>query len=117
MSRIGDYNLQLQEQANELGYETIQEALDDGCKVEPNEARLITPLEQKIDAEKDGRKKAHEAWLKEKREVLEGLQRLADFYGGIPNNHDSIEIPAIVNTAEVEATVKRAIEFIERGEI
>lgn len=33
MSRIGRLNLELQEQANELGYETTQEALQDGYDV------------------------------------------------------------------------------------
>lgn len=97
MSRIGDYNLQLQEQANELGYETVQEALDDGCKIEPVEVRLITPLEQKIESKKDELKKAHEAWLEEREEVLSDLKDLGKVVG--------------------EQAVKRIIDFIEKGEI
>lgn len=36
MSKIGALNLELQEQANELGYSTTQEALDNGLKVQYN---------------------------------------------------------------------------------
>ena len=97
MSKIGDYNLQLQEQANELGYETVQEALDDGCKIEPVEVRLITPLEQKMESEKDELKKAHEAWLEEREEVLSDLKDLGKVVG--------------------EQAVKHIIDFIEKGEI
>lgn len=36
MSKMGALNLELQEQANELGYSTTQEALDNGLKVQYN---------------------------------------------------------------------------------
>ena len=36
MSKIGALNLELQEQANELGYSTTQEALDNGLQVQYN---------------------------------------------------------------------------------
>ena len=36
MSKMGALNLELQEQANEMGYSTTQEALDNGLKVQYN---------------------------------------------------------------------------------
>lgn len=36
MSKMGALNLELQEQANELGYSTTQEALDNGLQVQYN---------------------------------------------------------------------------------
>lgn len=39
MSKLGNINLELQDQANELGFETVQEALDHGFKIQPT-ARL-----------------------------------------------------------------------------
>ena len=102
MSKIGAYNLQLQEQANELGYGTVQEALDDGCKIEPTEVRLISPLEQKIEAEKYELKKAHEDWLEERAKVIEELTEVGAFLSA----HN-----------EAPERVDHAIEFIKRGEV
>lgn len=36
MSKMGALNLELQEQANEMGYSTTQEALDNGLQVQYN---------------------------------------------------------------------------------
>lgn len=67
MSKIGSYNLMLQEQANELGFETTQQALDAGCVVEGDcdQPRLVEPLEL-----------AHRAWEKEKEEALNAIDHL-----------------------------------------
>ena len=67
MSKIGSYNLMLQEQANELGFETTHQALDAGCVIEGDcdQPRLVEPLEL-----------AHRAWEKEKKEVMGDLMNL-----------------------------------------
>lgn len=59
----------LQEQANELGFETIQQALDAGCVVEGDcdQPVLVEPLEL-----------AHRAWEKEKEEKLSILQSVKE---------------------------------------
>lgn len=72
MSKIGQYALELQEQANELGFSTIQEALDNGYEV------IEDVLTKKVDS-RDALaelEKAHEAWEKEKREILGDLNQL-----------------------------------------
>ena len=91
MSKIGSYNLMLQEQANELGFETTHQALDAGCVIEGDcdQPRLVEPLEL-----------AHRAWEKEKEKVLEDLNYLAKVYDNV--NPDMY-------------IIKRTIDFIEEA--
>lgn len=91
MSKIGAYNLELQEQANELGFETTQQALDAGCVVEGDCTHpvLVEPLEL-----------AHRAWEAEKKKVLEGLKSV----------YNDIDVPA-----DDKAAIKKAIKFIEEA--
>lgn len=59
MSQIA---MELDEQATELGFESLQEALDAGCTVEygpAGQSELVEPLVA-----------AHRAWEKEKQEIL-----------------------------------------------
>ena len=98
MSKIGGVNLDLQEQANELGFSTVQEALDNGytCIFNMNgEFKLVSNTDK---AHED----AHRAWIAERDAVLDELEMLM--------------------SAEAADTVTRkvakdAIEFIKRGEV
>ena len=98
MSKIGGINLDLQDQANELGFSTVQEALDNGYTCIFNmdgEFRLVSNTDK---AHED----AHKAWLAERDAVLGELEMLMN--------------------AEAADTVTRkvvidAIEFIKRGEV
>lgn len=69
MSR--DRIIQLQESAEELGFSTITEALDAGYH-EVQDLVAGTFTLEKIDEQE----KAHEAWVKERDEVLDGLMNL-----------------------------------------
>jgi len=86
MSKIGSYNLMLQEQAEELGFETTQQALDAGCVVEGdcNQPRLVEPLEL-----------AHRAWEKEKEEALNAINRLKTSMENVYGDDFKPEIAAI----------------------
>ena len=112
MSKIGRVNLELQEQANELGFSTVQEALDNGCVVGTelfgDAPRLIKPIDMQKELEK-----AHEAWLKEKEEVLKELESLLTF------NKDAAYTPYEVSYMLEKSLdkVKHAIDFIEKGEV
>ena len=101
MSKIGQVNFELQEQANELGFETVQEALDNGYVVGTelfgDAPRLIKPIDMQKELEE-----AHKAWLKEKEKVLEDLNYLAKVYDNV--NPDMY-------------IIKRTIDFIEKGEV
>lgn len=91
MSRIGDYNLELQEQANELGFSTVQEALDNDYSVIGDQ--LTYGYEKGLES-------AHRAFEGEKKEVLEDLGMLAD------------NLPA---GGEAQQAVERAIKLIEEA--
>lgn len=78
MSRMGNYNLQLQEQAEELGFSTTQEALDRGYHVVEDLVTNYATL-KKLDEEE----LAHEAWLKEKEKVLNSLKDAIKFIEGV----------------------------------
>lgn len=109
MGKIGNYNMELEEefrdQLNELGFETLQDALDAGWEVHDGE----------LVKRKDELTKAHEAWLKEKEATLEDLKRaekiLLKFNTGCPLDTEYWEI----GTAGL--AVQRAIKFIENGEM
>lgn len=91
MSKIGQIHAELEEQATELGFESLQQATDAGCVVEwgNKTATLVEPLVA-----------AHKAWEKEKEEVRVGLCMLAD------------NLPA---GSESQQAVERAIKFIEEA--
>lgn len=94
MSR--DRVVQLQECAEELGFSTITEAIDAGYH-EVQDLVAGTFTLEKVDEQE----KAHEAWLKERDEVLKGLNEL--WVGAIQGGYE-------------HKILERAIDFIEKGE-
>lgn len=90
MSKIGNVNLALQEQANELGYSTVQEAMDNGYT--PVYTATVADL---MAAETD----AHKEWEKEKEVVLGDLMNL------------------MIHKAFDHDIIERAYNFIKKGEI
>ena len=92
MSKMSQLHLELSEQAFDLGFESLEEAFDNGYEVisDGNFAHLV-----KTEDEQD---EAHEAWLKEKQVILGDLNNL------------------LIHKAFDFDIIKRAIEFIEKGE-
>lgn len=90
MSKIGNFNLELQSQANELGFESLQEAIENGYTIDYTEQKLKS-LDELQDI-------AHKEWLKEKEIVLGDLKTL------------------LIHNAFDFDIIKHAIEFIEQGE-
>lgn len=68
MSKISQLHMELMEQASDLGFESLGEAEQAGYGVDWDNGKLIK-MEDELD-------KAHEAWLKERDEVLGGLMNL-----------------------------------------
>lgn len=98
MSKMGELNLDLQDQANELGYSTVQEALDGGyvCVYRKDGSfKLI----KSIDKEHED---AHKAWENKKKLCIMELTMLSQA-SDICDVYKSI--------------VKRAINFIKEGEV
>lgn len=110
MSKMSDIHLDLTEQANELGFESIGEAEQAGYGVDWKNIKLIkvedeTPAwckrYERYDEEQE---KAHEAWLKERTGVLADLRYMLNE-----------EIP-FGDQDKIDA-LSRVIDFIERGEV
>lgn len=94
MSKMSQLHAELSEQAYELGFESLGEAEQAGYGVDWENHKLI-----KVEDEQD---KAHEAWLKEREEVVTDLERLITAYAG---------------AEAVAKPVRKAINFIMKGEM
>lgn len=98
MSKMSQLNAELTEQAYELGFESLDEALANGYEVDYEEKQLVNPYVLLNKAHEE----AHEEWLKEREEVVFELERLITAYAGAE---------AIVKP------VRRAISFIMEEKI
>lgn len=94
MSKIGALNLEMTEKVNELGYDTVEEAIADGW----DSAEFYASYKEQ-DA-------AHEAWLKEKAEVL----------GDLNNMLIGLSAAGKSDTTEF-GIIQHAIKFINNGEM
>ena len=102
MSKMSQLHAELSEQATDLGYETLEQALDGGWCVDYDEGRLY----KRIDIQEE----AHVEWLKEKEIVLNDLQVLLT------------KFVALANAGSREAVhekyiIEHAIDFIKKGEV
>lgn len=97
-----DRIIQLQESAEALGFGTIYEALDAGYHEVQDLVKGEFKLEKIEDLTDRAYREAHEAWLKERQQVLNDLDIVAHS-DSVPFEHKEI--------------VKQAIEFIRKGEI
>lgn len=68
MSKMSQLHAELSEQAYEMGYLTLDQALADGCEIDYRISKLTKPV--------DGREQAHEDYIKRKEEVLTDLKKL-----------------------------------------
>lgn len=92
MSKISQLHAELTEQAYDLGFNSLEDALAMGYEVDYENSKLV-----------DGREQAHEAWLKEKQQVLDELT-------DVINDGE-------LDWGEIVRKVEHAIEFIEKGEM
>lgn len=95
MSKMSNIHLELTEQANELGFESIEEAEANGYHI----GYTSKGWKLQLDMAK-AQEKAHEAWLKEKESVLADLRLLLD------------EATPLGDQDTIKA-MERAIDFVE----
>lgn len=81
MSKMGQVNFDLQEQAEELGFETVQEAMDNGYKVfirSDGTSELSNRKTKTVDVEKQINEmmSAHQQYEADKRRILNNLEML-----------------------------------------
>jgi hypothetical protein len=91
-----DRIIQLQESAEDLGFGSIQQALDAGYH-EVQDLEHNTFKLEKIDEQEE----AHKAWLNEREEVL----------GELISVYNDIDVPK-----DLKKYIKHAIEFVKKGE-
>ena len=102
MSKMSQLHAELSEQATDLGYETLEQALNDGWCVDYDESRLY----KRIDIQEE----AHAEWLKEKEIVLNDLRALLTKFVALANAGSK-------EAVHEEYIIEHAIEFIEKGEV
>lgn len=103
MSRMSQLHMELSEQAYGLGFIDIEDAENHGWRVNYEQAKLEPPVVQPSLDEMKEQEKAHEAWQKEREEVLEEQREL----------HDRLMELGYDALAE---SVWHAIKFIQKGE-
>lgn len=97
MSKTDKVNLDLQEQANELGFSTVQSAIDNGYTAVYHEDGEVELMK----SEEWHHLQAHNEWLMERETILNKLRMLADAH--LPN--------------VVRDVIGETINFIEKGEV
>lgn len=102
MSKMSQLHAELEQQAYEKGYESLDEALNDGATIIGG--TLLTGDDIKYVGTKDAQEQAHEAWLKERDEVVKGLQSTWFYLNNLGEKEDA-------------DNVSRAMKFIEEGEM
>lgn len=102
MSKMSQLHAELEQQAYEKGYESLDEALNDGATIIGE--TLVTGDDIKYVCAKDAQEQAHEAWLKERDEVIKGLQSTWFHLNNLGEKEDA-------------DNVSRAMKFIEEGEM
>lgn len=107
MSKIKRVQLELEEQANELGFETLQEALDAGCVVDWGKKELIDPLTA-----------AHRAHERKKADVLEYLGAIKTYFNKAQDSYAPEEdLEGQYLLAQLERMAGEVIDFIKEGEL
>lgn len=113
MSKMSQLHAELSEQANELGFETIQDAVNSGYVVDYDNSKLVKyglGYSETVECLTKEQEKAHEAWLEEREEVFEMI--------------DNMERDIIDSVDKKEGhprywvdTLERIRAFVEKGEM
>lgn len=97
MSKLGRVALDLTEQAQELGFETVQEAIDNGYVAvyyKDGDVALVPRMDKEL-------LEAHEKWEAKKKEIIDKLEMLIN------------DTPYQV----YKDTLRETINFIQEGEV
>lgn len=112
---MSQLHAELSEQANELGFETIQDAVNSGYVVDYDKGKLVKyglGYSETVEYLAKEQEKAHEAWLEEKRKTLNELNSILNAINGQAyNNFSDYELLTFIkNNKQI---IAKAIEFIE----
>ena len=108
MSKIGNFNIAMTEKVNELGYDTVEEAIADGWDSNEFYASYM-------EAARREQEKAHDAWLKERADVISGLHAvrvyLEKLQGRTTEDKEKLlEVSMLLD--KMHTYTEQAIEFI-----
>lgn len=105
MSKMSQLHAELEEQAYEYGYESLDAALQDGCAITAH-GGLVPSEETLRHIAAEEHQKAHEAWLEEKKVLVGDLRNLLIGMHA-SGRSDSTDY----------AIIEHALEFIAKGEM
>lgn len=111
MSKIGNFNLEMTEKVNELGYDTVEEAIADGW--DSNEFYLSYHEEKRNELDE-----AHKAWLEEKESVLNKLEAIEQYF--TTEEKASATFGAMEEAfieSQLKDYAKSAIKFVKEAEM
>lgn len=109
---MSQLHAELTEQAYELGFENLEEALANGYEVDYEECRLLHPY---VLTNKE-HEKAHKAWLEERGKVVDGLKSILNAIDKQPySNMTNYEL--FICIKNIKSVIANAIDFIEKGEV
>lgn len=94
MSKMSQLHLTLNEQAVELGFEGLGEALMKGYDVDYEKGKLVKRslgYSETVEYLAKEQEKAHEAWLKERDDILDDLEHLKNIYKEVKPDEDIVE--------------------------
>ena len=94
MSKMSQLHLTLDEQAVELGFEGLGEALMKGYDVDYEKGKLVKRglgYSETVEYLAKEQEKAHEAWLKERDDILDDLEHLKNIYKEVKPDEDIVE--------------------------
>ena len=94
MAKMGQLHAELSEQAAELGFETVQDALNSGYTVDYDKGKLVKHglgYSETVKYLAKEQEKAHEAWLKERDDILDDLEHLKNIYKEVKPDEDIVE--------------------------
>ena len=116
MSKMSQLHAELSEQATELGFESLEEALANGYEVDYEEGELVNPYVLSDKAHEE----AHEEWVKERDNYLEILDVVKDVLTDINNGlimSGDVELIQAWQLEVLASELERAIEFFKKGEV
>lgn len=103
MSKMSQLYTELSEQANELGYETLEQAQADGYTINYAESKLVKY--ECCDLAKE-QEKAHEAWEAEKQQVVKTQTEM------LMDLHELKETLNPTDYVKWAGIIKHTIEFV-----
>lgn len=113
MSRMSELHIELSNQAFALGFQSIEDAEQHGWRVNYETAKLEPPVVQASLNEMEELEKAHEEWCAGREELVVDLEELIKDLEGVKDGWHMTPDDYKIYTK----TLRRAIKFIEDGEV